>query len=66
LASTCITDPPPLPLRRLRHADLRANTPSIERNILSVRIAQTGISKDSDVRRGDQGERSGKSTGLTW
>lgn len=38
----------------------RANTPSIQRNILNTRNAQTGISKDSDVGSGHQGEHSGE------
>jgi hypothetical protein len=42
----------------------RANTPSVERKILSTTIAQTGISTDSDIRRGHRGERSGEGTGL--
>jgi hypothetical protein len=62
-ASTCITDPPPLPLHRFRHADFTR-----EYSIGMVQHSQyedgsTHISKDSDVRRGHQSEHSRESTG---
>jgi hypothetical protein len=43
----------------------RANTPSVEHKILRTRMAQTGISTDSNIlRRGYRSERSGEGTGL--
>ena len=57
---------PPLPLHHLRQVDFTRKYSLVERNVLSTRIAQSGISKDPDVRRGHQGERSGESTGLKW
>jgi hypothetical protein len=42
----------------------RTNAPSVERTIFSTRMAQTRLSKDSDVSGGDQGKRNGEDTGL--
>ena len=42
----------------------RANTPSVDRTIISTRMFQTRLSKVSDVSGGDQGKRNGEDTGL--